>query len=131
MLLWLKTKALRANPRSWPGGGGSGLLISASKFFIYSIITFSPALHIPLVVLAFFIIIMEEHLGLISGKSLHVRDQLKHVAKHHVDSFNYAIDTLLPRLPDRLPEVHLVTPENAVVRPFERMSFKFLRFVLE
>ena len=72
----------------------------------------------------------KELIETISGKAVTVSDKIKLAAYHHVGSFNYAMDVLLARLPETLSPIHLSTPSNSQVRPFEHISFQFLNFEL-
>ena len=61
-----------------------------------------------------------------------VKDGLRNVASHHVESFNYAIDKCLPRINQYMLTSEVAQPSNSdVVYPFKKMNIWFENFELK
>lgn len=58
-----------------------------------------------------------------------VRDGLRNVASHHVESFNYALDTCLPRINEYMLTAEVAKPQASdVAYPFQKLNIWFEDF---
>ena len=58
-----------------------------------------------------------------------VRDGLRNVASHHVESFNYALDICLPRINEYMLTAEVAKPQASdVAYPFQKLNIWFEDF---